>query len=84
MPWSLGVGGFYESAKSLWTGLSSDMLFFLLLEQAFEETNSTGTPQTIVELAKIFEKAKTISAHHEKRLKKPRWELLKDIFLGSY
>ncbi len=84
MPWMIGVGGFYESSKSLWTGLSSDMLFFLLLEQAFEETNSTGTPQTIVELAKIFEKAKTISAHHEKRLKKPRWELLKDIFLGSY
>ena len=84
MPWMIGVGRFYESSRSLWTGLSSDMLFFLLLEQAFEETNSTGTPQTIVELAKIFEKAKTISAHHEKRLKKPRWELLKDIFLGSY
>lgn len=84
MPWPIGVGGFYESSKSLWTGLSSDMLFFLLLEQEFEEINSSGAPQTIVELEKVFEKAKTISAHHERQLKKSRWKSLKDIFLGSY
>ncbi|MFV2028657.1 hypothetical protein [Neisseria sp. S1] len=84
MPWPLGVGGFYESAKSLWTGLSSEKLFFLLLEQSFEEKDNSGNPKSIVELERVFERAKKISAYHEKQLKKSRWEALKEVFLGSY
>ena len=84
IPWSIGVGGFYESAKSLWTGLSSDELFFLLLEQSFEEKDNSGNPKSIVELEKVFEKAKKIAAHHETQLNKSRWGALKDALLGSY